>query len=328
MNAAIPSEVNGPSYIARRFAPMQGLALLERGRAAVCAVAAVVAAGTIVHDVAVLVRSILMGHFDGDHASMLIRLVVAAVIFALSVRTGLDYLFFLKEGGYLRLLPQGVQFRDQWFRLRTVPWDQVARLPNSELIEIIGPDGQVRNLKPRVGYGVIEELPLLDVLGAYRPDLAIARTQEALDRLGHVPEVIDLRAASARTDTAPDSMVVEFRSASRPNLNKPGEVVRLSPEGLTIRIPFRWSKVRTLPWSVFTDLWVVEALPGLPEPCISLWRERERPDRMVVLLLEGVTDRVGLLAAIYRHRPDLDRIRRSESRMMAWQARLQESSRA
>lgn len=322
MSTSIRSDANGPSYIPRRFAPMQGLTLLERGRAAVCAVAAVLAAGTIVHGMGVLGRSIWMGHPDGDLASPLMRVVVAVVIFALSVRTGLDYLFFLKEGGYLRLLPQGVQFRDRWFRLQTVPWSELVSLPDAEHVEMRGSDGHTRSVKPRIGFGVIEELPLLDTLGAYRPDLAIAKTRESLDRLCQAPEVIDLRAASSRAVTAPDVQVIALRSARRPGLYKPGEVARLSPEGLTIRTPFRWSKDHTLSWSVFTDLWVVEALPGFLEPCICLWREVQRPDRMIILPLEAISDPVCLLSTIYRHRPDLDRVQRSESRIMAWQANL------
>lgn len=322
MSTSIRSDANGPSYIPRRFAPLHGFQLLERGRAAVCAVVAVVAAGTIVHDFGVILRSISMGHPDVDLAPTLIRLVVATVIFALTVRTGLDYMFFLKEGGYLRLLPQGVQFRDRWFRLQTVPWSQLVSPPNAEQVELRESDGHTRIVKPRIGFGVIEELPLLDTLGAYRPDLAIARTRDSLDRLSQVSEVIDLRAASSRMMTAPDVQVIELRSARRPGLYKPGEVARLSPEGLTIRTPFRWSKDHTLSWDVFTDLWVVEAVPGFLEPCICLWREAQRPDRMIILPLEGISDPVCLLATIYRHRPDLDRVQRSESRIMAWQTRL------
>jgi hypothetical protein len=321
VSAAIPSHTDLVRYVPAQFAPVQ--ATLLRARAAVCLVVAIATAGVIAHSV--VFRPIWLQNripAVGPLTEAEVRLFVSALLFAFTIRTALDYIFFLKKGGFLRVLPQGLQFRDRCFRLRTIAWSDLASFPSSEEIKTRDPDGRTRTIQPRVGFGVVERMPLADALGYYRPDLAADEACAVLLRILESQRIIDPRKASEHAEHAPETMTILLRSKNQPNLYKADDRATLSPDGLTLRGPFRWSKTRTLPWSVFSGLWVVDDFPGFPEPCLVLWREPFRADRMVLLPLEGVEDRYTLLAAIYGHRPDLDPIRTWEGRIRHWQGAM------
>lgn len=297
-------------YVSSVFA--SGSDLLARGVAAIALYVSVCAAAALTMSVMAVFK------VEANHGASAVIALGALAALWWSLSTALNYLAFLWEGGYLRVLPRGLQFRDRWYCRHTVAWSDLIRVAPETGVVRMRPDGRVRTHSVRVGFGVIDPLAFLDALSHYRPDIAAHEAQTVLDRMLAACPEIDLLAASRLAGSVPGTAVIARRMADIPSRRHEVLSVILSPSGVTSPGPYRWSRPATLPWSAFCDARLGGNLPAYPGPTLILLVKPERLDSAVMIPLNGLAQPEAYLAICLTYRPDLDAVGSLSRRIAAW----------